>query len=115
MRAGLIIETATHLVLAVTDTALVAMAILFLFGAHASVWASTSGSIRQRAVPEQLQGRVGSLYSIGLHGGLVVGAIVGGVLADRFGITAPFWFAFVGSVGLVVVLWRELEHIARAG
>ena len=31
-----------------------------------------------------------------------------------FGITAPFWFAFVGSALLVTLLWRQFEHIAHA-
>jgi predicted MFS family arabinose efflux permease len=48
-------------------------------------------------------------------GGLVIGAPIGGLLARTFGITAPFWFAFIGSALLVVILWRELDHIAHAG
>ena len=45
----------------------------------------------------ELQGRVGSVNLIGVFGGLVVGAGIGGLLAQRCGVTAPFWFAFVGS------------------
>ncbi|MDQ2674735.1 MAG: MFS transporter, partial [Chloroflexota bacterium] len=59
MRIGLIIETLTHLGLALTTMPLVAMAIFFVFGAHAFVWSTTSITIRQRAVPTALQGRVG--------------------------------------------------------
>lgn len=114
MRAGLIIETLTHLGLALTSTPAVALVILFVFGAHVSVWSTTSNSIRQRAVPEAFQGRVGSVYMTGVHGGLVVGAAVGGVIADVWGVTGPFWFAFGGSLILVGLLWRELEHIAHA-
>lgn len=114
MRAGLVIETLTHLGLAITSTPIVAMIILFFFGAHASVWGTTSNSIRQRAVPEEFQGRVGSVYMTGVHGGLVVGAALGGVIADIWGVTGPYWFAFCGSLILVVLLWRELENIAHA-
>ena len=32
----------------------------------------------------------------------------------RLGITAPFWFGFVGSAVLVVLLWRQFAHIAHA-
>ena len=28
--------------------------------------------------------------------------------------TAPFWFAFVGSALFVVLIWRQLSHIAHA-
>jgi MFS family permease len=113
MRAGLIIETVTHLALALTTRTPVALVIMFVFGAHAFVWSTTSTSIRQRAVPSELQGRVSSVYLIGVQGGLVAGGAIGGVVAGAFGVTAPFWFAFVGSGVLVVALWRQLTHIAH--
>lgn len=114
MRAGLLIETFTHLALALTSTAWVALVIMFVFGAHAFVWGTTSTSVRQRAVPSELQGRVGSVYLLGSHGGLVVGSVVGGIVAGVWGVTAPFWFAFVGSAVLVVLVWPHLNHIAHA-
>ncbi|WP_426593505.1 MFS transporter [Cellulomonas sp. McL0617] len=113
MRVGLIIETLTHLCLALTTTPWVALLIFFVFGAHAFVWGTTSVTIRQRAVPTALQGRVGSVNLVGVYGGLVVGAGVGGLLAQRYGITAPFWFAFVGSAIFVVLIWHELRHVAH--
>jgi predicted MFS family arabinose efflux permease len=67
-----------------------------------------------RAVPMELQGRAGSLYAIGVFGGIVLGQRLGGVIARTWGITAPFWFAFVGSGLLVVAIWRQLTHIAHA-
>jgi len=114
MRVGLIIETLTHLALALTSSPLIASAILFVFGAHAFIWGTTSVTIRQRAVPSELQGRVGSVYVIAVYGGLVAGSALGGVLATRYGVTAPFWFAFGGSAVFVVLLWRELTRIAHA-
>jgi len=115
MRAGLIIETVTHLALAVTTQLWVALLIMFVFGAHAFVWGTTSTSVRQRAVPMELQGRVSSVYLIGMQGGLVVGSVVGGAVAGPWGVTAPFWFAFVGSGVLVIAIWPQLSHIAHAG
>jgi MFS family permease len=114
MRAGLIIETLTHLALAVTRSAWVASVIFFVFGAHAFIWGTTSITVRQRAVPAHLQGRVGSVNTISVFGGLVVGSVIGGILATRVGVTAPFWFAFIGSALFVVLLWRELTRIAHA-
>ncbi len=113
MRIGLIIETLTHLVLAVTTSAVVAMVVFFVFGAHAFIWGTTSITVRQRAVPTELQGRVGSINTICVYAGLVVGSAIGGTLATHFGVTAPFWFAFVGSAIFVVLLWRELTRIAH--
>jgi MFS family permease len=114
MRIGLIIETFTHLGLAVTTTPAVAMAIFFVFGAHAFVWGTTSVTIRQRAVPVDLQGRVGSVNTVGVYGGLVIGAVIGGLLGRELGVTAPFWFAFIGSAVFVVLIWRQLAHVSHA-
>jgi MFS family permease len=114
MRVGLVVETLTHLGLALTTTPWVAMVILFVFGVHAFVWGTTSRTVRMRAVPPQLQGRVGSLYSIGVFGGIVAGQALGGVIARIWGITGPFWFAFVGSAVILALIWRELAHIAHA-
>lgn len=114
MRAGLIVETLTHLGLAITTSAWVASAIFFVFGAHAFIWGTTSMTVRQRAVPSQLQGRVASVNTICVYGGLVIGSAIGGVLATRYGVTAPFWFAFGGSTLFLVLLWRELTRIAHA-
>ena len=64
--------------------------------------------MRQRAVPREFQGRVGSVYVVGLFLGLVIGQALGGVIAERWGLTAPFWFAFVGSGLTLVLVWRPL-------
>jgi predicted MFS family arabinose efflux permease len=114
MRIGLVIETLTHLALALTTSPWVAMPVFFVFGAHAFVWGTTSVTVRQRAVPLPLQGRVGSVNLVGVFGGLVIGSTIGGALAQRFGVTAPFWFAFAGSALFVVLVWRQLSHIAHA-
>jgi MFS family permease len=113
MRIGLVIETFTHLVLAWTSSPYVALPVFFVFGAHAFIWGTTSITVRQRAVPSELLGRVGAVNLMGVYGGLVVGAAVGGVIAQRWGVTAPFWFAFVGSAVFVLLIWRQLSLIAH--
>ncbi len=113
MRIGLIIETFTHLGLALTRSPWVAGVIFLVFGAHAFIWGTTSVTVRQRAVPRELQGRVGGVNTVCVYAGLVVGSLIGGVLATRFGVAAPFWFAFVGSAVFVVLLWRQLMLIAH--
>jgi predicted MFS family arabinose efflux permease len=115
MRVGLLIETCTHLVLALTTSAAIALATLVVFGAHAFVWGTTSTVVRQRAVPDAVLGRVTGVYRVAIMGGLVIGTPIGGLLARSFGITAPFWFAFGGSALLVTILWRQFDHIVDAG
>lgn len=114
MRAGLVIETCTHLALALTRTGWVAMVVMFVFGAHAFVWATTSRTVRMRAVPSEFQGRVGSVYMVGVFGSMVAGTAIGGVIADVWGLTAPFWFGFFGSVVILALIWPQMPHIAHA-
>lgn len=89
------------------------MAIFFVFGAHAFIWGTTSITVRQRAVPSSLQGRVGSVNQVAVFGGLVADSGIGGLIAREWGVTAPFWFPLVGSAIFVVVIWRQLVHIAH--
>lgn len=115
MRVGLTIETLTHLVLALTTLPIVALGVMVVFGTHAFVWGTTSTTVRQRAVPDALLGRVTGVYSVAIYLGLVLGAPIGGALATAFGVTAPFWFGFVGSLLLVILLWGQFDKIVHAG
>lgn len=112
LRVGLVIETGTHLVLAVTTSPALALATLVVFGAHAFIWGTIASVVRQRGVPDVLLGRVTGVYRVAIVGGMVIGTPLGGLLARTFGITAPFWFGFVGSALLVTILWRQFVHIA---
>ena len=113
MRGGLLIETGTHLTLALTTAPAVALVTMVAFGAHAFIWGTTSTVVLQRAVPDALLGRVTGVYRVAIMGGLVIGTPIGGILARSFGITAPFWFAFVGSGLFVLILWRQFAYIAH--
>lgn len=113
LRAGLVLETLTYLAFAVVRSPLVAMAVMAVFGAHAFVWGTTSTAVRQRAVPAHLQGRVDAVYTLAVYGGLVVGTAVGGVVADRAGVTGPFWFAAAAGAVLLVFLWPRLVRVAH--
>ena len=114
LRAGLVIETATHLVLAVTRSAWVAGVTLALFGAHAAVWGVVALSVRQRVVPDRLRGRVNSVYQLGSVGGAAVGALLGGLVARHGGLAAPYWLAFAGMLLLTVVAWPRFTPAAFA-
>jgi MFS family permease len=111
MRIGLIIEALTHAALALTQTGWVAMIIMFVFGAHAFIWGTTSMTVRQRVVPHELQGRVNGVNSLGVFGGLVIGSVIGGALAQSYGVAAPFWFAAAGSALFTVLIWGQLRYI----
>lgn len=114
LRAGLVIETCTHLGLALTTTPAVAAAIMVGFGAHVGVLSVVSATLRQQLSPEHLMGRVNSVYLLLSSGGAAIGALSGGIVARSFGITAPFWVAFTGMVVLTAGVWRLLAPRAFA-
>jgi MFS family permease len=114
MRTCLLLEVFTHLGLALAPSGGVALMIMVVFGAYAFVWAAVSTTVRQRATPTALQGRVGSVYMVAVVGGLVIGQALGGVIASRWGLTAPFWFAFVGAGITLALVWRQLVYVAHA-
>ncbi len=108
LRAGLVIETAVHLVLALTRNAWVAGTTMAVFGAHAAVWGVVAVTVRQRLVPDHLRGRVASVYFFLTMGGAALGALAGGLVAKGLGLTAPFWIAAAGNTLLVLAVWRHL-------
>jgi MFS family permease len=108
LRAGLLVEIVTHLVLASTTSAWTAGAILALFGFHAVVWGTVSASLRQELVPENLMGRVNSFYLLFDAGSASIGALLGGLIAGGFGLTAPFWLAAASVAAWVAVMRRAL-------
>jgi MFS family permease len=114
MRACLSLEVLMHLAFALTTSGIVAFAIMFGFGAYAFVWGTISTTVRQRLVPMQLQGRIASVNMVGVFGGLVMGQLLGGLIAQTWGLTAPWWFAFVGSAITLALFWRPISHIAAA-
>jgi len=109
LRAGLCTEAACQLALALTRSPWIAGATLVLFGAHAMVWGVVTVSLRQRLVPEPLQGRVNSVYFLFDLGGAALGTLLGGGLAAALGITAPFWLASGAVTVLTVVAWRRFR------
>lgn len=115
MQALLVVETLTHAGYALTSTPIVAFAIGFVAGLQAAVWGTLARAVRQRAVPDALMGRVGSVYVVGVQTGLVIGGLVGGAIGSFFGLAAVFWYACIGSAVFLAVIWTSLPRIAHAG
>lgn len=114
MRVCLSLEVLMHLGFALTTSPAVAFALMFGFGLYAFVWATISTTVRQRLVPMELQGRIASVNMVGVFGGLVIGQLIGGLIAQAWGLTAPWWFAFAGSAITLLLVWRSISHIAAA-
>jgi MFS family permease len=116
IRIGLLVEAGLHLTLATSRSAYVVGFMLFAFGVHAALWTIVGNSLRQRLTPPEMLGRVGSTSLFIAAGGNCLGAMLGGVIAASFGITAPYWAGFVVAVIVSATTWRVFNRatVARA-
>ena len=95
LQASVLISALVLSVVALSENAVVVWAVFLLVGINVVVWNVITVSFRQAVVPEDIFGRVNSVYRLLGWGGLSIGALLGGFLARGFGLTAPFWFAAV--------------------
>jgi MFS family permease len=114
VRIGLLVEAGLHLTLATARNAYVVGVMMFVFGVHAALWTIVATSLRQRLTPPHMQGRVASTTLFIAAGGNCVGALLGGALADSFGITAPYWVGFAVAVLVSVTTWRVFNRATVA-
>ncbi len=87
---------------------------LAFFGCHAVVWGALLSSLRQELTPAGLRGRVESAYRLLEYGGAAPGALLGGVLATHFGLTAPFWAGAATGLVLLPLVWSTFSETAVA-
>ena len=93
--------SASELLLAPLNSALLAGAFLFLAGAGFTVWSANSNAIMQLAAPDRLRGRVIGLYFYAFNGTGALAGLMTGWLCD-VGET-ELAFAVSGIIGLVAV------------
>jgi MFS family permease len=77
-------------------------------GVAGMLWNVITVSLRQRLVPARLLGRVTSAYRVVGLGAMPLGAAIGGVVADGFGLRAPW---LVGGAALAVAGAAALPFI----
>jgi predicted MFS family arabinose efflux permease len=111
LRLGLIIELLTHLALALITNAIAAGAVFVMLGLHLIIWSALTASLRQSLAPPGMLGRVHSAYRFLSATGMVAGAALGGVVANSFGLTAPFWLGTAGATALTLFAWRPLSDV----
>ncbi|MEU6110305.1 MFS transporter [Streptomyces albidoflavus] len=97
-------------VVAASGTTAVTAVMLALSSGGFALWNVVALSTRQREAPRELLGRVTGAHRVVLFGSGTVGALTGGLLADSFGLTAPFHLAgvlvVVAATGVAVVFHR---------
>jgi MFS family permease len=111
VRAGFIIEGVVHLVLATAPNPWVVAGTMVVFGVHTMVWGAAAVTVRQQLTPTRLLGRVTSVYFMASIGGSAVGAVIGAVIAQGFGLTAAFWASGVVMLFVAASAWRTLASL----
>ncbi len=77
------------------------------------VWNVLTLALRQRLIPNELLGRVGASYRFLVYLGMPVGALLGGILANRYGVRASFFVSgtFLVAIAMMVpLLLRGVEQ-----
>jgi MFS family permease len=110
LAAALAVAAVSRLGLGLTHQAAAAAVCLAAGGWALTVFAVIAVSLRQRLIPDQLRGRVLGAYRLIALGPEPIGALVGGVLVDRFGIRAPFLIGGVIIVVLAVAIYPVLAN-----
>jgi MFS family permease len=103
------------LVAALTDSAVLIGVAFFVGSALTFSWNVITVSLRQRIVPDRLLGRVNAGYRLLAWGTMPLGAALGGLVGQRYGVTTVFWtFAAVSAICVPLLLTR-LHEIDTAG
>jgi predicted MFS family arabinose efflux permease len=120
--AALTLGAAAFAVISATTNIVVVAVALAVYICHAVVWNVLASSVRQKIVPPEFMGRVGSVSKLLGLIGLAIGALAGGWLAGTFGLRFPFAAAavlFAGASLLCVItmgqfrIWERAQSSAR--
>lgn len=98
-------------------------AALMLFSFFGLLWDTVSVSFRQRAVPDEMRGRVNSLYRMASWGMMPVGLALSGLVVElgeavmprALALTLPFYVAGAGVLVLTLWAWRAIGTGFRPG
>lgn len=102
LSAVLLLQGPAFAAIALSDNPFFVGAMLAVDGFVAFAWNVLTFALRQTLIPDRLLGRVTSVYRLIGVGSGAFGALIGGLLARSFGLTAPFWFA--GALMILVAL-----------
>jgi MFS family permease len=107
---SMMLAGAPLLVIGLVPHALVVAAMMAIMGAGESAWGVLTVALRQKVIPEEMLGRVFSVYRLVVWAGASLGALLGGVLAKAFTLRTP---AVIAGVLIPLVTAVVAPTIAR--
>ena len=103
---------ATDLAMGVTSNPWLFAAISVLLGFFSVIWNVVTVSLRRRLIPDELLGRVNSVYRFVGWGAIPIGAALGGLTASLWGLRAPFIIGGVMQLVAIAVTAKSLIALA---
>lgn len=103
--------------MAVTSSPFVVGVLSALSLASVMVWNVLTLALRQRLIPDEMLGRVGASYRFLVYLGMPFGALVGGLLANAYGVRSAIFVSgsILVFIGLTLpVLLRGVERYQRS-
>ncbi|KFF59811.1 MFS transporter, partial [Cryobacterium sp. MLB-32] len=88
----------------VTNNPFILGLIFFIGGLLVVLWNVITVSLRQRITPNELLGRVNSVYRLLAWGTMPIGAATGGLLAQWLGLQTMFGIMGLLTLGLLVLM-----------
>ncbi len=110
----ILVAAASHAVPALTSSVVVVAVVWALAGAGIAVWNVVTVTLRQRLTPDHLLGRLNSAYRLLAWGTMPVGALLGGLVAERVGLVWVFVVATALDLVLLACLPVLRERHLRA-
>ncbi len=103
IQAVVVLQAAMIFVFGLNSNPWLAGLMMALFGFLIVGWNVVSVSLRQTLTPDRLRGRVSSAARMVSWGTQPLGAVVGGVIAQSFGLRAPFFVAAAAWILMAIV------------
>jgi MFS family permease len=112
LTGGAVLSAVSMGLLGLVDDAVLACGLVGLSAAGIMVWNVLTMSLRQSLIPEDMFGRVQGAYRTLVWGGIALGSLVGGVVAQAIGIAHVFLVSGAGLFLLALALGILLHRHA---
>ena len=89
------------------------LAVIGVFGWSFMVQANTSNALIQAEVPDELRGRVMSLYTLTFMGGMPIGSLLAGMAADWIGEPLTIQISAVILLLFAIAIWWQVPKMRK--